>query len=121
MADFSATTVKELRAKTGAGIMDCKEALAVNNGNISAVRYEHYLSMLEEIKKEQITKKTLVSTATKDIRISYQPSKKLPRKKEKTKESPLAFFLISNNLGISYAQSGILFACTMRALLFLQP
>ncbi len=34
MADFSATTVKELRAKTGAGIMDCKEALAVNNGNI---------------------------------------------------------------------------------------
>ncbi|WP_207722302.1 ribosome small subunit-dependent GTPase A [Acetobacterium fimetarium] len=27
---------------------------AVNNGNISAVRYEHYLSMLEEIKKEQI-------------------------------------------------------------------
>jgi elongation factor Ts len=26
--------VKELRAKTGAGIMDCKEALAANNGNI---------------------------------------------------------------------------------------
>lgn len=26
--------VKELRAKTGAGIMDCKEALAANNGNV---------------------------------------------------------------------------------------
>ena len=34
MADFSATVVKELRAKTGAGIMDCKEALTANNGNI---------------------------------------------------------------------------------------
>lgn len=34
MADFSATMVKELRAKTGAGIMDCKEALAANNGNV---------------------------------------------------------------------------------------
>ena len=28
MADISATMVKELREKTGAGIMDCKEALA---------------------------------------------------------------------------------------------
>ena len=34
MSEISATIVKELRAKTGAGIMDCKEALAVNNGNI---------------------------------------------------------------------------------------
>lgn len=34
MAEISATAVKELRAKTGAGIMDCREALAANNGNI---------------------------------------------------------------------------------------
>jgi elongation factor Ts len=34
MAEFSATMVKELRAKTGAGIMDCKEALAANNGDV---------------------------------------------------------------------------------------
>lgn len=34
MSDISATAVKELRAKTGAGIMDCREALTVNNGNI---------------------------------------------------------------------------------------
>lgn len=30
---ISSTMVKELRNKTGAGIMDCKEALAVSNGN----------------------------------------------------------------------------------------
>lgn len=34
MAEISATMVKELRAKTGAGIMDCREALSVNNGNV---------------------------------------------------------------------------------------
>lgn len=34
MSDISATMVKELRNKTGAGIMDCKEALKVNNGDI---------------------------------------------------------------------------------------
>ena len=31
---ISATAVKELRAKTGAGIMDCKEALKENEGDI---------------------------------------------------------------------------------------
>lgn len=34
MSEISATAVKELRAKTGAGIMDCREALQANNGNI---------------------------------------------------------------------------------------
>ncbi len=34
MAEISATQVKELRTKTGAGIMDCKEALKVNNGSL---------------------------------------------------------------------------------------
>ncbi|MCA9792612.1 MAG: translation elongation factor Ts [Candidatus Eremiobacteraeota bacterium] len=34
MSDISATMVKELRNKTGAGIMDCKEALKINNGDI---------------------------------------------------------------------------------------
>jgi ribosome biogenesis GTPase len=32
----------------------CVVKEAVNNGNISSVRYEHYLCMLDEIKKEQI-------------------------------------------------------------------
>ena len=37
---ISASAVKELREKTGAGIMDCKKALAENNGDIEkAVTY----------------------------------------------------------------------------------
>jgi elongation factor Ts len=35
MATISAAMVKELREKTGAGIMDCKEALSECNGDIS--------------------------------------------------------------------------------------
>ena len=34
MADISAAMVKELREKSGAGIMDCKEALAENDGDM---------------------------------------------------------------------------------------
>lgn len=34
MAEVTASMVKELRAKTGAGIMDCREALKNNDGNI---------------------------------------------------------------------------------------
>jgi elongation factor Ts len=34
MATISAATVKELREKTGAGIMDCKEALSQCNGDM---------------------------------------------------------------------------------------
>lgn len=34
MAEISASVVKELREKTGAGMMDCKKALGETNGNI---------------------------------------------------------------------------------------
>ena len=34
MAEISAKLVKELRDKTGAGMMDCKKALNENNGEI---------------------------------------------------------------------------------------
>lgn len=34
MSNISATMVKELRSKTGAGIMDCKEALKENEGDL---------------------------------------------------------------------------------------
>ena len=33
---ISASLVKELREKTGAGMLDCKKALEANNGNIDA-------------------------------------------------------------------------------------
>ncbi len=36
MADISATMVNELRAKTGAGLMDCKRALVENQGDQNA-------------------------------------------------------------------------------------
>ena len=36
MAAFTAKDVKELREKTGAGMMDCKKALTENNGDIEA-------------------------------------------------------------------------------------
>ena len=36
MAEVTAATVKELRERTGAGMMDCKNALAENNGEMEA-------------------------------------------------------------------------------------
>jgi elongation factor Ts len=36
MAEISASLVKELREKSGAGIMDCKKALAETNGDVEA-------------------------------------------------------------------------------------
>src|SRR6201999_2702342 len=36
MAEITAATVKELREKTGAGMMDCKKALAETNGDMEA-------------------------------------------------------------------------------------
>ena len=36
MADITASTVKELRDRTGAGMMDCKKALAETNGEMEA-------------------------------------------------------------------------------------
>ena len=36
MTDISPALVKELREKTGAGMMDCKKALTENNGDLEA-------------------------------------------------------------------------------------
>ena len=36
MANISASMVKELRDQTGAGMMDCKAALADTDGNLEA-------------------------------------------------------------------------------------
>ena len=36
MAEVTATLVKELREKTGAGMMDCKRALGDTDGDIEA-------------------------------------------------------------------------------------
>ena len=36
MAEITASSVKELRERTGAGMMDCKKALAENGGDMEA-------------------------------------------------------------------------------------
>ena len=36
MAEITAALVKELREKSGVGMMDCKKALTENNGDIEA-------------------------------------------------------------------------------------
>ena len=57
--EIAADRVKELRVKTGAGIMDCKEALKVSNGN-----FDKAVDFLREKGLSAATKKS--SRATKD-------------------------------------------------------
>ena len=56
MATITAALVKELREKTGAGMMDCKAALEANEGDIEDVPEEvrnvltfHPVETLEEV------------------------------------------------------------------------
>ena len=52
MAEISAAIVKELREKTGAGMMDCKRALAETGGNINeAVDYLRKKGLSDAAKK----------------------------------------------------------------------
>ncbi|MEG4840390.1 MULTISPECIES: translation elongation factor Ts [unclassified Microcoleus] len=59
MADISAKLVKELREKTGAGMMDCKKALVANEGNM-------------ETSIEWLRKKGLASAGTKGGRVASE-------------------------------------------------
>ena len=59
MADISAKLVKELRDKTGAGMMDCKKALIENEGNI-------------ETSIEWLRKKGLASARNKGGRVASE-------------------------------------------------
>ena len=59
MADISAKLVKELREKTGAGMMDCKKALVENEGNI-------------ETSIEWLRKKGLASAGKKGGRVASE-------------------------------------------------
>jgi len=59
MADISAKLVKELRDKTGAGMMDCKKALIENEGNM-------------EISIEWLRKKGLASAGKKAGRVASE-------------------------------------------------
>lgn len=59
MADVSAKLVKELRDKTGAGMMDCKKALVENEGDI-------------EVAIEWLRKKGLASAGKKGARVASE-------------------------------------------------
>ena len=45
--EVTASMVKDLREKTGAGMMDCKKALAETNGNMDDRKF---LEILEQLK-----------------------------------------------------------------------
>ena len=49
MAEISAKIVMELRGRTGAGMMDCKKALAAVEGDMETVSYTH----LDVYKRQQ--------------------------------------------------------------------
>ena len=66
MAEITAAMVKELREKTGAGMMDCKKALAENNGDIEAAAdWLREKGILKAAKKaDRIAAEGLVGVAT---------------------------------------------------------
>ena len=52
MAQITASLVKELRERTGAGMMDCKKALQQTDGNIeAAIDYLREMVSLKQLKK----------------------------------------------------------------------
>lgn len=54
MATISAKLVKELREKTGAGMMDCKKALTETDGDIDkAIDYLREKGIAKAAKKKQ--------------------------------------------------------------------
>ncbi len=66
MAEISASLVKELREKSGAGMMDCKKALAENNGDVeAAMDYLRKKGLASAAKKSgRAAAEGLVSVAT---------------------------------------------------------
>ena len=68
MAEISATLVKELRDKTGAGMMDCKKALVETGGNLEeAVDFLRKNGLAAAAKKSgRVASEGLIGIATKD-------------------------------------------------------
>lgn len=68
MADISASLVKELREKTGAGMMDCKRALSESGGNLEeAVDWLRKKGLAAAAKKAgRVTAEGVVAVATAD-------------------------------------------------------
>lgn len=67
MAEITASLVKDLREKSGVGMMDCKKALAENNGDIeAAMDWLRTKGLSKAAKKaDRVAAEGLVATATK--------------------------------------------------------
>jgi elongation factor Ts len=70
MAEFTAATVKDLRDRTGAGMMDCKKALTENDGDIeAAVDWLRTKGLAAAAKKaSRVAAEGLVGVATRALR-----------------------------------------------------
>ena len=70
MAEFTAATVKDLRDRTGAGMMDCKKALVENSGDIeAAVDWLRTKGLAAAAKKaSRVAAEGLVGVATRGTR-----------------------------------------------------
>ncbi|MEE2997760.1 MAG: translation elongation factor Ts, partial [Pseudomonadota bacterium] len=68
MAEITASLVKELREKTGAGMMDCKKALVETSGNVEeAVDFLRKNGLAAAAKKSgRVASEGLIGVATKD-------------------------------------------------------
>ena len=68
MAEITASLVKELREKTGAGMMDCKKALVETGGNVEeAVDFLRKKGLAAAAKKSgRVASEGLIGVATKD-------------------------------------------------------
>jgi elongation factor Ts len=65
MAEITAALVKELRDRTGAGMMDCKKALAENNGDMEAsIDWLRTKGLAAAAKKAAAAAEGLVGVAT---------------------------------------------------------
>ena len=60
MAEITAASVKELRERTGAGMMNCRKALAENNGEMEAA-----IDWLRAKGLSAAAKKALANTSSK--------------------------------------------------------
>ncbi|MFN3354128.1 MAG: translation elongation factor Ts [Brevundimonas sp.] len=68
MAEITAALVKELREKTGVGMMDCKKALAENNGDLQAsIDWLRAKGLSKAAKKaDRVAAEGLVAVATRE-------------------------------------------------------
>ena len=73
MTEISPNLVRELREKSGAGMMDCKKALVENNGNLeAAVDWLRKKGLASAAKKaSRVAAEGLVGVYTKDNKGLY--------------------------------------------------